>query len=109
MSPSQSDVVGTTAVRAGRAAGNRAKLDPGNPWPGLGAYGEDSTDFFKGREEETAELLRLIRLTPLTVLYSKSGLGKTFLLEAGLFPLLRAGHFLPVYLRLDFSGGWAIP
>lgn len=109
MTPSQSDVIGATGVQKERAAGNRAKLDPENPWPGLDAYGEDSTDFFKGREEETGELLRLIRLSPLTVLYSKSGLGKTSLLEAGLFPLLRTGHFLPVYLRLDFSGGLSEP
>ena len=38
---------------------------------------------------------------PLTVLFGKSGLGKTSLLKAGLFPRLREKHFLPVYVRLD--------
>jgi len=109
MTPSRDDVIGATEVRQERASGKRAKLDPANPWPGLDAYGEDSRDFFKGREAEAAELLRLIRLSALTVVYSKSGLGKTSLLEAGLFPLLRAGHYLPVYLRLDFSGGLREP
>jgi WD40 repeat protein len=79
------------------------KLDTQNPWPGPAAYDEASSEFFYGRREEAAELLRLVRLAPLTVVYGKSGLGKTSLLQAGLFPLLRAAHFLPVLLRLDFS------
>jgi WD40 repeat protein len=109
MTPSRNGVIGLAEIREGQSARNRAKLDPENPWPGLDAYGEDSRDFFKGREQETTELLRLIRLSALTVVYSKSGLGKTSLLEAGLFPLLRAEHYLPVYLRLDFSGGLSEP
>jgi WD40 repeat protein len=106
------DSKGTTTAReipTGVMARNRAKLDAENPWPGLDAYGEDSKGYFKGRETEAAELLRLIRLSPLTVVYGKSGLGKTSLLEAGLFPLLRDEHYLPVYLRLDFSGGLREP
>jgi WD40 repeat protein len=78
-------------------------LDSQNPWPGLAAYEESARDFFHGRQEESADLFRLIRVAPLTVVYSKSGLGKSSLLQAGLFPLLRAEHYLPVYLRLDFS------
>ena len=74
-----------------------------NPWPGLAAYDEASSGFFYGRRDEAAELLRLVRLAPLTVVYGKSGLGKTSLLQAGLFPLLRAAHYLPVHVRLDFS------
>ena len=38
---------------------------------------------------------------PLTVLFGKSGLGKTSLVQAGLFPRLRHQHVLPVYVRLD--------
>ena len=81
------------------------KLDVRHPWPGLAAYDEASSSFFCGRNEETTELLRLIRLAPLTVVYSKSGLGKTSLLQAGLFPLMRPEHYLPIYLRVDFSDG----
>ena len=76
-------------------------LDEQNPWPGLATYDEAASDFFFGREEEAEELLRLIRLSPLTVLYGKSGLGKSSLLQAGLFPKLRQAYFLPVYIRLD--------
>ena len=85
------------------AAEDPARLDLENPWPGLAPYDEASSGFFHGRREEAAELLRLVRLAPLTVVYGKSGLGKTSLLQAGLFPLLRAAHYLPVHLRLDFS------
>ena len=89
---------------AGEAAPDSdTRLNAESPWPGLAAYDEASRDFFHGRSREAQELLRLIRLAPLTALYSKSGLGKSSLLQAGLFPLLRGQHYLPVYLRLDFS------
>src|SRR5215470_5209774 len=81
----------------------RLQLDAGHPWPGLAAYDEGSSEFFQGRSAESAELLRLIHLAPLTTLYGKSGLGKSSLLQAGLFPLLRADHYLPV--NIDCSQG----
>lgn len=83
----------------------RLALDEDNPWPGLAAYDEASQRYFKGRDEDAAELQRLVHQFPLTVLYGKSGLGKSSLLQAGLFPRLRPEHFLPVYLRLDLSPG----
>jgi hypothetical protein len=45
----------------------------------------------------------VVERAPLTVLYGRSGLGKSSLLKAGLFPRLRGLQMLPVYLRLDFS------
>src|SRR5215813_11134446 len=78
-------------------------LDVQNFWPGLAVYDEASCDFFNGRDADTEELLRLVRLAPLTVLYGKSGLGKSSLLQAGLFPRLRQAHDLPIYIRLDIS------
>jgi hypothetical protein len=78
-------------------------LDTQNPWPGLAAYDETARDFFHGRDADAEELLRLIQLAPLTVLYGKSGLGKSSLLQAGLFPRLRQAHYLPVYIRLDIA------
>src|SRR5215469_638729 len=85
------------------------KVDAQNPWPGLDAYDEGSSNFFYGRGTEAAELFRLIRLAPLSVVYGKSGLGKTSLLQAGLFPLLRDQHYLPVLVRLDFTEGFRNP
>jgi WD40 repeat protein len=72
-----------------------------NPWPGLDAFDEASERFFNGRTNESAELRRLVLHAPLTVLFGASGLGKTSLVQAGLFPLLRKDHLLPVYVRLD--------
>jgi hypothetical protein len=43
----------------------------------------------------------LVLNAPLTVLFGASGLGKTSLVRAGLFPQLRKEHYLPVYVRLD--------
>ena len=84
---------------------NDLHLDADNPWPGLASYDEASRRFFYGRERDTAELLRLIRLSPLVALYGKSGLGKSSMLQAGVFPKLRLEHYLPVHLRLDYSEG----
>lgn len=77
-------------------------LDAEHPWPGLFPYGEDAHKYFNGRERETVDLLRLVRRDALTLLYGQSGLGKSSLLRAGLFPRLREEALLPVYIRLDF-------
>ncbi|MBA2670607.1 MAG: hypothetical protein H0U67_09575, partial [Gemmatimonadetes bacterium] len=79
----------------------RSRIDAENPWPGLEPFDEAAEQFFNGRRGETAELRRLVLHAPLTVLFGASGLGKTSLLQAGLFPLLRKDNVLPVYVRLD--------
>jgi len=78
-------------------------VDTRNPWPGLVAFTEELQGFFHGHGEETDELLRRVRRKNLTVLFGQSGLGKSSLLQAGLFPCLRAEGYLPVFLRLDHS------
>jgi WD40 repeat protein len=78
-----------------------AQLDRDNPWPGLESFEEEARDYFHGREAEAEDLLRRVADAPLTVLFGKSGLGKTSLLKAGLFPRLRAKNFLPIHVRLD--------
>src|SRR5215813_13754651 len=93
VAPTLSSIAVARDVPGRATVDSPVRLDAQNPWPGLGAY------------DEASELLRLIRLAPLTVLYGKSGLGKSSLLQAGLFPLLRAEHFLPIYLRVDCSEG----
>lgn len=80
-----------------------ATVNREHPWPGLMPFTEAARDFFHGRDIEAAELLRLIKRETLTVLFGQSGLGKSSLLNAGLFPRLRAEDFLPVYVRLDVS------
>lgn len=71
------------------------------PWIGPDSYGEEQQDLFKGRSDERDEILRLLDRDILTVLFGASGLGKTSLLKAGVFPELRKRRMLPVYLRLD--------
>ena len=81
--------------------------DSQHPWIGLASFTEGDRGFFAGRGEEIDELLRLVRRDILTLLYSVSGLGKTSLLRAGLFPALRARDYLPVPIRLDYLEGTA--
>ena len=78
-------------------------VDSANPWPGPSSFTESNREYFHGREEETAELFRLVKRETMTVLFGQSGIGKTSLLNAGLFPLLRSEPFLPVYVRLGFD------
>jgi hypothetical protein len=83
-------------------AAGRLAIDEENPWPGLSAFDEAAEHFFNGRHDETAALRRLVLQAPLTVLFGASGLGKTSLIQAGLFPAVRK-EFLPVYIRLDIQ------
>ncbi|MFV2056331.1 MAG: hypothetical protein ACC707_07670 [Thiohalomonadales bacterium] len=78
-------------------------IDANNPWPGLDCYTEDAAHLFNGRKKESLDLLWRIQNHPLTILFGKSGLGKTSLLQAGLFPKLRVNKIYPIYIRLDFS------
>jgi hypothetical protein len=80
-----------------------ATVNADNPWPGLLSFREADREFFEGRRSETEDLLRLVLRERLTVLFGLSGLGKSSLLQAGLFPQLRQEGILPVYVRLDFS------
>jgi tetratricopeptide (TPR) repeat protein len=78
-------------------------IDAERPWPGLLPFTEDARMYFHGREVETDDLFRLIEREPLTVLFGQSGLGKSSLLNAGVFPNLRRAGYLPVYLRLSLE------
>ena len=83
------------------------QLDKDNPWPGLESFEEDAHAFFFGRDHEIKLLRDHVIDSPVTVLYGCSGLGKTSLLQAGLFPELRERHFLPIYVRFELNTGAA--
>lgn len=72
-------------------------------YPGSHSFDDKSVDrrLFNGREDERKQLLHLILSESLVVLYSKSGIGKTSLLKAGVFKELRQKGFLPVLIRLN--------
>jgi tetratricopeptide (TPR) repeat protein len=74
-----------------------------SPWPGLNAFAEDQQSFFHGRDAEADDLFQHVKRQRSTVLFGQSGLGKTSLLRAGLFPRLRPKNFLPIALRPDYS------
>ena len=67
-----------------------------NTFLGLQPYTEADAYRFKGRTEESQELFRLIVRNDFTVCYAESGEGKTSLLNAGVFPLLRQNMFFPI-------------
>jgi WD40 repeat protein len=80
-----------------------SSVDAENPWPGLAPFTEDQGAFFHGRDDEIDDLTQIARLRALVVLFGQSGLGKSSLLQAGVFPRLRAHGFCPVYIRLDHA------
>ena len=80
-----------------------SRLDRENPWPGLEPFRENDHEYFRGRDYETDDLFRMVQRERIAVLYGLSGLGKSSLLQAGLFPLLRRDVIFPVYVRLEFS------
>ena len=74
-----------------------------NPWKGLLPY-EDINDenlfLFRGRDSSISVIFSVVCGNLLTTLYGKTGIGKTSILKAGLFPILRSQFYLPVYVRL---------
>ena len=85
------------------------QVDAQRPWPGPVSFGEADREFFFGRDAESEELLGLVVVHRLTVLFGLSGLGKSSLLAAGLFPRLRHRGFFPVRLRFDLEAGALSP
>lgn len=78
-------------------------VDHDNPWPGLIPYTEADQSFFFGRSQEIESLLVRVKRKRAAVLFAASGVGKSSLLEAGLYPRLREENYLPVSIRMDFS------
>lgn len=73
-----------------------------NPWLGLSSYSEDSLSEYRfcGRSMAIATLASLIRDNLFVTLYGRSGVGKTSLLQAGVFPVLRREGMEPLAVRL---------
>ena len=78
-------------------------IDWQHPYPGLFPFRENDGDYFFGRRREIDDLFGLIKQKVLTIVFGKSGVGKTSLLRAGLIPKLWDHSYLPVYLRIDFE------
>lgn len=61
------------------------------PYPGLRAYEANENHLFFGREEQSDELLRRLRLSRFLAVVGTSGSGKSSLVRAGLLPSLYGG------------------
>ena len=72
-----------------------------NPWLGLESYQENQIIF--GRNEEIEDLTQRVLNDIDTIVYGKSGIGKTSVINAGVLPIVRENGFIPVVLRLDHS------
>jgi WD40 repeat protein/TPR repeat protein len=72
-------------------------------YPGARSFQDDDVDrkLFRGREKEKDALLHLVLAEDLVVVYAKSGMGKTSLLNAGLMEPLRVEGYLPMSVRLN--------
>ncbi|CAA0123962.1 Uncharacterised protein [Halioglobus japonicus] len=82
-------------------ATDKLTLDEENPWPGMTAFSESNSAFFFGRSKEIDTLYNKVARNVLTVLFGKSGLGKSSILQAGLSPTLLQNQFVPVHIRLN--------
>lgn len=72
-----------------------------NPWLGLESYQENQIIY--GRNTEIEELSLCVLNNNETVLYGKSGIGKSSIINAGILPILRTHGYFPIVVRLDHS------
>jgi hypothetical protein len=61
-----------------------------NPYPGLRPFRADEASLFTGRELAAELIATRLRLSPLTLLFARSGVGKSSFLTCRLIPLLAA-------------------
>jgi hypothetical protein len=68
-------------------------------YPGATPFSRRQANIFYGRDKDIDKLLTLIQVEKKVLLYSKSGLGKTSLLEAGVLPKLPK-NYAKISIRL---------
>jgi hypothetical protein len=89
-----------------------------SPYKGTDSFKVEDRDLFFGREREAVTLTSRILASRCTLLYARSGVGKTSLLNARVIPMLEARGWTPVPVRLDNQPleairqatlGWVVP
>lgn len=69
-------------------------------YPGAQPFSTEQQRVFFGREQELDALRRMVEIEPMVVLFAKSGMGKSSLLNAGLIAeVLKVGRFAPISIR----------
>ena len=69
-------------------------------YPGVKPFTEDEQHIFFGRKTDADKLFKLVSLEKLVLLYAKSGLGKSSLLNAGVVPRFKKEtDFIPINIR----------
>ncbi|MCP3933275.1 MAG: hypothetical protein GY705_29745 [Bacteroidetes bacterium] len=69
-------------------------------YPGAQPFTYDQKSIFFGRDADIQNLHKVVKLEKLVVLYSKSGLGKSSLINAGLIPQInKENRYLPISIR----------
>ena len=74
-----------------------------NPFPGLRPFTQEEDYLFFGREDQTTELLELLRAHRFIAVVGTSGSGKSSLVRAGLLPALFGGTMVSVGSRWDVT------
>lgn len=72
-------------------------------YPGLRPFERSQSALFHGRQDDIAALTNLVLRERLVVLFAKSGMGKTSLLQAGCAPDMERQDFVPIFLRTERS------
>ncbi|MBP6826127.1 MAG: hypothetical protein KA165_06190 [Saprospiraceae bacterium] len=73
-------------------------------YPGIRAFEENEQFLFFGRNDEIRRLYAQVTANTLVVLFAKSGIGKSSLLNAGLLPLLDFDRYRSVKVRFQSTG-----
>jgi len=76
-------------------------MKPQYRYPGIRSFESAEQELFFGRSEEIRSLYAQVSTLNLVVLFSKSGIGKSSLLNAGLVPLLELEPYIPIKIRLQ--------
>jgi formylglycine-generating enzyme required for sulfatase activity len=88
----------STGKRAAEPPSRPMALPP-EPFKFLDYYDTDDSVIFMGRERESGRLVDHVLAHRFTVLYGRSGSGKTSLLKAGTLPLLESQGYRTIYVR----------
>jgi hypothetical protein len=80
-------------------------------YPGVQPFGDDDAQrhLFYGRDSEKYELLQLVLAERLVLLFARSGVGKSSLINAGLLEPLRSKRYFPLVVRVSGSSNDPLP